>query len=366
MLRKLTFLTIITVLALAIPVVTTAVSLEQGKTAGQAQINPEIRPVPIPIPYDCCDPGRALSCVSQADVGRPVRTGALWVFPITGKPCTRQNAFSMDEALRRGDLVIFEQASPSVASLTGENRSGQYIIIIAGEVLLGGKQNRIVASDILLPPHSGPIPIPVFCGERHRWTHTKNGFLGKQMAAPAQMRSQVYSGTTQNEIWSGISDRINRYSVKAPTENLEELYVQGSSAETVKRCRRMIGGRFPYNSIGFVVYAGRRPVGVEIFGNRHLFNELHQKMLDSYFVDYEHYGCKRPPDRSYPPSRQEVKTWIENLFRANFSSTNTPGAGCLFQVRHQQLFGQTLLLGCDLMHFGAMTGHAPFYKRTHR
>lgn len=366
MYRKHIIFFIIALFLLLIPVVSLAVSLEQGKTGGQAQVRPEVRPVPIPVPYNCCEPSRALSCVNLAGVGRPVRTGALWVFPIIGKGCTKQNVLSMDDAIRRGALVIIEQVSPVVASLTGENRSGQYILIVAGEVLLGGKQNRIVASDILIPPFSGPIQIPVFCGEKNRWSHSGGGFGGRQMAAPAQLRGKVYSGTTQSEVWSGISDRIRKYSVKAPTENLEELYMQGDSARTVKRCRKVINGRFPYNSIGFVVYNGRRPIGVEIFGNRQLFRRLHQKMLDSYFVDYEHYGCKRPPDRSHPPSRQEVKSWLANLSWAGFAPQNSPGAGCLYRMRHQSLSGQTLTLGCELMHLGAMTGHTPFYHRTNR
>ena len=45
----------------------------------------------------------------------------------------------------------------------------------AGDLLFGGKQDRVVAVSTLVPPRSGPISIDVFCVEKDRWAMSLSG-----------------------------------------------------------------------------------------------------------------------------------------------------------------------------------------------
>ena len=53
--------------------------------------------------------------------------------------------------------------------LTIENISADTVIIVTGEIVKGGKQDRIINQDILLAPKSGKKKLTVFCVEKGRW-----------------------------------------------------------------------------------------------------------------------------------------------------------------------------------------------------
>jgi hypothetical protein len=57
----------------------------------------------------------------------------------------------------------------TVSELTIENLSGQEIFVQAGEIVTGGKQDRVISSNLILPPHSGRISMAAFCVEPGRW-----------------------------------------------------------------------------------------------------------------------------------------------------------------------------------------------------
>ncbi len=349
--RKSSFLLLMVMVLALFPVFSQAVSLEQGQQS--QNVVPTPLP-PSPLPGPCCPMATSLACVSSAKIGKPIPAGDLWVYPLTGRPCDQRQYRTMDEALRRGELVIMEQAAATVNTLMAQNRGANYIFLMGGEVLLGGKQNRMIVNDTLLPPHSGWIPIQVYCGERHRWDHSKSGFSGKGLLAPAKLRNKVYSGTTQDQVWTGINRRIQENSVSAPTQNMEQLYVQGKQAEFVKRCERKFVSRFPKKTIGMVIYKGNRPVGVELFANYHLFDKLHQKVLRSYIFDFLPQGCGRKIPTNHAPSDLEVRTWLSGLANAHYRNSPTPGAGCLNDFSYSGQSGQALLLDCGLVHLGGI------------
>lgn len=332
-----------------------AASIKIGQT-GQSEQTVHWPDIPRVLPQ-CCDPSTALQCINRLNVAKPIRAGDLWVFPITGSACSNQRFLSLDEALARKELIIRELGSGTVSSLEAENRGDRYVLLMAGEFMHGGKQNRIVASDVLIPPHSGPITIPVFCGERRRWTKTTGDFAGQKSLAPAKLRGEVYNRTTQDKVWSGISRRMKENKVDAPTENLQQLYEQGKNADLTRECERKVRGRFPYNTLGMVVFEGRQMIGVELFATRHLFAALNEKVLRSYFLDYASNGCKPGLRHGKPISVSEVPRTLQSLVRAHFNLRPTPGAGCLYEFGHAGVSGQALILACDPVHVGGI-GHA--------
>ena len=54
-----------------------------------------------------------------------------------------------------------------VNTLYIQNVSNDTIYIMAGEVVKGGKQDRVLAQDMILPPNSKKVDISVFCVERN-------------------------------------------------------------------------------------------------------------------------------------------------------------------------------------------------------
>src|SRR5436190_22238719 len=78
---------------------------------------------------------------------------------------------SLHEAFQRKKLKISEKpGGGSVNNLTVENISADTIIIICGDIIKGGQQDRIVQKDIVLKPKSNKQNLDVFCVESGRWS----------------------------------------------------------------------------------------------------------------------------------------------------------------------------------------------------
>ena len=89
--------------------------------------------------------------------------------------------------LANGDAVISEQGGYIRRSRDGEapqgfssgaqvnqlvlmNRGKRPLLLLAGEVVSGGKQDRIIGKDRIVPIGAAPLPLDVFCVEHGRWT----------------------------------------------------------------------------------------------------------------------------------------------------------------------------------------------------
>src|SRR5215470_14064298 len=162
-------------------------------------------------------------------VFEPIQSGNLTVFPVVMSTEHDTSGFlTLDEGLTSGDVVVTEagsvrglQRDGSRRPATGDqvntlvliNRSSKPLILLAGEVVTGGKQDRIIAKDRIVPAHSDPLDVSVFCVEPGRWTHkTANFSSGSSnsnavagMAAP-KVRAGAMASKNQQEVWSQVRE----------------------------------------------------------------------------------------------------------------------------------------------------------------
>jgi hypothetical protein len=61
--------------------------------------------------------------------------------------------------------VVQNYGGPSVNQLVLINRSKRPLLLLAGELVSGGKQDRIIAKDRIVPVGADPLPLNVFCVE---------------------------------------------------------------------------------------------------------------------------------------------------------------------------------------------------------
>lgn len=76
-----------------------------------------------------------------------------------------------------------------VNQLVVENTSDRELFIESGDIVTGGKQDRVFVSSLILPPHSGPVTLAVFCVEPGRWTGRIGGDEGMFAAATSAIPS---------------------------------------------------------------------------------------------------------------------------------------------------------------------------------
>jgi hypothetical protein len=271
--------------------------------------------------------------IDRAVVGRPYHHRGLTVFPIELRgEVDRHEYVTLDEAFRKGWVQVFETGT--VAQLAVENSSAHHVFAMGGEVLAGGKQNRLLREDVLLPPRSGRIIVPVYCGEKGRWTdHAGKGFASTGKVVPQRLRAAALSRRPQEEIWAGIREKAEEAGVSSSTEDFVEIARHEKVAGRLTEYRGAVKSVWRPVHCGMVVAVHGRIVGADVFCNRSLFSKLRGKLIDAYSLD-----CIGKPTRGRlilppQPTREDAERYLRAVYRAQMVYEPTPGAGRAIAIR---------------------------------
>ena len=105
--------------------------------------------------------GAKLPAVEAAQrVAEPLAHANLTVYFVHGPDAVPgARVMTLQEALERELAVVHETGN--VNTLAVENRSPDTELFVqSGDIVKGGRQDRIAATDMLLPPNSGLVPLP--------------------------------------------------------------------------------------------------------------------------------------------------------------------------------------------------------------
>jgi hypothetical protein len=265
---------------------------------------------------------------------------------------------SLGEAVRRGTLEIREKGDGDVSALTARNEGRQAVLMLAGEILLGGKQNRILQRDVLLPGRSGWVELPVYCVEHGRWTGRSGAFAESSQVAGANVRAMANAQVEQSEVWAGVEAYRMDLGVRTETGDLQTVQESREVREAVEAYRRDFRPHWRREAVGMVVARNGMIVGADIFCNARVFWKHRERILDSYAVDCYSILRRRghgDRERFVPPpapSRREAERFLRRVYAAEFPDLGTPGAGRLVEVRGENLRGLALSRGGMLLHAG--------------
>lgn len=205
---------------------------------------------------------------------------------------------SLHEAMQNNKLIINEASSQgSVNTLIGRNVSADTLFIMSGEILTGGKQDRVVARDMLIPPGEGRVKIPVFCVEKGRWKYKGSGdgqqFTEYYGMANEHLRDIIDHQKGQQDVWSEVSKSNSRDGINSSTD----AYTDHASNRTFRRAEQEYVDFFQSvfandpTVIGVMSVTGTRVEGVDLFINNALFVQEYPKLLYSYIDEAITYGA---------------------------------------------------------------------------
>src|SRR5687768_12149556 len=106
--------------------------------------------------------GPALAETAQRLSGPHVHQN-LAVYFIHGESAAGPVPLTLEEAMVKGEVQVIETGQ--VNELKIENTGGEEVFIQAGDIVKGGRQDRVLMVSLLLKPHSGQVPISSFCVE---------------------------------------------------------------------------------------------------------------------------------------------------------------------------------------------------------
>src|SRR5437867_1885992 len=113
----------------------------------------------------CATPARADEALGNGQLGTPVKHDKLTIIPLLARSDPKADKdrefLVLDEGFEQKKVKISEQQQESVNTLALENNSDKPLFLMAGEVVLGGKQDRIIGKDTVIEPHA-KTDIPVY------------------------------------------------------------------------------------------------------------------------------------------------------------------------------------------------------------
>src|SRR5688572_16605244 len=219
---------------------------------------------------------------------------------------------SLQEALDQKEIVITEltgkegqNTAPSatqehdseldeaeVNTLFIENISSDTIIILGGEVVRGGKQDRMIAQDFILVPHSGKIDIGVYCVEHGRWTPSEGGavFSVAMDIAPSKVRKAAAAPRPQEKVWEEVAELSADLEVRETTGALADALADEDLKKLIKPYKEHLQNiEWPENVVGVIAVMRNEIVGCDIFAQHELFKKYYPNLLSSYSSDAYRY-----------------------------------------------------------------------------
>jgi hypothetical protein len=296
-------------------------------------------------------------------ISEPVTYETLTVFPVLSSQEAYTADFeTLDAALASGEAIVAEQGEymrrsrdgiaqsvPMISSgaqvnqLVLVNRGKKPLLLLAGEVVSGGKQDRIIGKDRIIPIGAQPLPLDVFCVEHSRWTGSGNTFAAAKTMVHPTVREQAAVDQDQNKVWAAVrgdsvgsgsgggvgaaagggmggatsagaaarerselssnlevtapqisQQQLSRVMASAaPTQGYRSIYqsaavgpsVENFALEVERRFNRATSGLKGEHVVGVIVAFGGEVAWSDIFASSQLFDAYWSKLLRSYAVE---------------------------------------------------------------------------------
>jgi hypothetical protein len=277
----------------------------------------------------------------------PIRHGNLTVFPVVAAKTYPTGEFlTLDEGLRSGEVIVTEAGNvqglirrhpmpaiqhdgAQVNRLVLINNSKRPLLLLAGEIVTGGKQDRVIGKDRIVPPESDPVDLSVFCVEPGRWVATSEHFgaseamygsnavrgsgmasnsIGGPLHAPMAMmaqpsvRAKAMGDKDQGEVWAEVRKQqvAETVAVEAAAPQVATEISQTSSYakvmenEEVKKqvdtvakpieenYESLIGQLRDRHAVGVVVAVNGRIIWADVFASTDLLEKYWPKLVRSY------------------------------------------------------------------------------------
>jgi len=295
------------------------------------------------------EPKTMNSYIEELRIAKPITYKNLIIYPLTMQQMTKTDYVTLDEALMKNWLTIREIGTGEVNNVKLKNSGDKVVFIMTGEMLSGAKQDRMLREDLLVPPKSEWLRVPVYCVEHGRWASVSSTFKSSKEFAPNELRQRARITENQSEVWDAIASSQERLGIASSTSTVQANYEDEEIKKELATYTRHFG-RLPEltkNTVGVVVATGNRVICVDIFASNDLIAKFWSKLLRSYAMDA--ISQREPVVR-----KEDIQDLVQALANANHVSVGTPGMGNLRRIETD--FGK----GTALIHNGKIV-HLDFF-----
>ena len=277
------------------------------------------------------------TATAKYSVLSPISKGKLTIFPVVAQITHDTSDFiTLDDGIRSGDVIVTEAGNVNVRPLVRGhshyvpdhgsgaqvnqlvlvNNSKHPLILLAGEIVTGGKQDRIIAKDRIIPAGGDPVDLSVFCVEPGRWTGTTTKFQSMsvpQMAQPS-VRYNAMAEKSQQKVWDEVGrsrERVIAEAAAAPrseggggsvvgglagarnTSSYAKTMQYDAVQKTVDEVAKPIQTSYDSairqlrdkHAVGVIVAVNGRIIWTDIFASTQLLEKYWPKLVRSYAAE---------------------------------------------------------------------------------
>ena len=280
-------------------------------------------------------------------ISAPYTHKNLTIFLIHGEDASRnKDLITLQEALEMKVFKVYE--TEDVNELMVENLSKTHDVFIqSGDIVKGGKQDRVLAISVIIPRNSGKVSIEAFCVESDRWegrgNESKMEFLSSDDRIVSKELKVATNGTisgsgtgsgsgsgrgsgdedgavggSQTEVWKEVAiaqQNISANMVVDVTATSSKSSLQLSlENKKLAKAREEFASKFAAAAegkkdvIGYAFAINGKINSADIYLSNHLFSKLWPKMLKAAVV--EAISLANQPRAEKEPSTLDVSAFL--------------------------------------------------------
>ncbi|MFI5460597.1 MAG: ARPP-1 family domain-containing protein [Isosphaerales bacterium] len=285
-------------------------------------------------------------------VMEPQQDSGLQVFGLRWQSESTLSYSTLDEALAAGTLEVTEVTEGgSVPTLKVVNRADAMAFLMAGEQLIGSKQNRVLNVSIMAPAQT-TLSVPVSCVEAGRWNYrsakfasggtSSHGLLRKMLSKQTgkNYRDSGQPSSDQGAVWGEVARKLGAMGSASPSQAFDQVYKDHQT-----RLGELVGRMSPPDGCHGVIFAvGGQIAGADLFDRPATLSKLWSKLVRAYALDALETGLTETT------TAEVVSRWVHSAAVARAEPFPSPGLGRDFRLEAPGLFGSALVVDDQAVH----------------
>jgi hypothetical protein len=299
-------------------------------------------------------PPQLTELLQTVRVTQPQEAGGLQVFGLRWENGNGLQYTTLDDALAATTLEVTEVSEGgNVPVLKVVNKGDTLVFLMAGEQLIGAKQNRVLNASIMVAAQS-ELPIPVSCVEAGRWRYRSHKFASSGTSSHAMLRkmmslhahegyrSQGTPTSRQGEVWGEVSRKLDKMGSRSASAALYQTY-----EDHRQRLDDVLGKlHSPEDCSGVVFAFAGKIAGADLFDKPATLAKLWPKLVRSHTLDV----LEVAETQAAPLTADAVQQWLRSAAGARVEPFKSPGLGDDVRLEGDSLVGAGLVVDDHPVH----------------